>query len=247
MAVKQIMPDHVLYRSPVGKITNRNVPLLILALSLILYAVYVVEGSFCTMFGSGLLVSWCYLRFYQIHTNGSKGDMADSFAFHTFFPNVIQPPIALICNSIFAVLVKIKVCRKPIRRYDVGAGTSSISISLPGVESHDTERRRQIALKALSERLNRVEGTTSATGTSAAGATEDAGENVWPSLEEEMRGKSPSVAVPIESVHSLQTSHKDEAGAEVQQEASQQQAVSVEEDQVLVDIGSSKPSSVITQ
>ena len=28
VAVKQAMPDHVLYRSPLGKITNRNIPLL---------------------------------------------------------------------------------------------------------------------------------------------------------------------------------------------------------------------------
>ena len=34
----------------------------------------------------------------------------------------------------------------------------SISISLPGVDNHDTERRRQIALKALSDRLNKAAG-----------------------------------------------------------------------------------------
>ena len=25
-----------------------------------------VEGSYCTMFGTGLIVSWIYLRFYQV-------------------------------------------------------------------------------------------------------------------------------------------------------------------------------------
>ena len=34
----------------------------------------------------------------------------------------------------------------------------SMSISLPGVDNHDTERRRQIALKALSDRLNKAAG-----------------------------------------------------------------------------------------
>ena len=48
-----------------------------------------------------------------------------------------------------------RVCKRPVRKYDMGAASSSISISLPGVESHDTERRRQIALKALSERLHK--------------------------------------------------------------------------------------------
>ena len=43
-----------------------------------------------------------------MHGNGARGDMADSFAFATFFPNVVQPPIAVICNTIFSVLVKVR-------------------------------------------------------------------------------------------------------------------------------------------
>ena len=66
MAVKQVMPDHILYRSPVGKITNRNVPLALFATSFVLWAVGLVEGSYCTMFFTGLLVAWIYLRFYQV-------------------------------------------------------------------------------------------------------------------------------------------------------------------------------------
>ena len=66
VAVKQVMPDHILYRSPVGKITNRNVPLALFATSFVLWAVGLVEGSYCTMFFTGLLVAWIYLRFYQV-------------------------------------------------------------------------------------------------------------------------------------------------------------------------------------
>ena len=33
---------------------------------------------------------------------------------------------------------------------------SGITISIPGAESQDSERRRQIALRALSERLSKV-------------------------------------------------------------------------------------------
>ena len=179
VAVRQVMPDNIIYRSPIGKITNRNIPLFIFALALVFWALKFVEGSFVTMFGSGLIISWCYLRFYQVHSNGTKGDMADSFAFHTFFPNVLQPPVAVVCNMVFAFLVKIHVCKKPVRKYDMGSASSSISISLPGVETHDTERRRQIALKALSERLNKAEegGQGEAAGASGAAA--------WPSLEED--------------------------------------------------------------
>lgn len=84
--------------------------------------------------------------------------MADGFTFASFFPNVLQPPIAVVCNTIYEFLVKVRICRKPLRKYDVGA-PSSITISLPGTDSHDMERRRQIALKALSERLSKQEPT----------------------------------------------------------------------------------------
>lgn len=185
VAVKQVMPDHILWRSPVGKLTNRNVPLCVFLMSFVLWAVGAVEGSYCTMFGSGLVIGWIYLRFYQIHSNGSRGDMADSFGFPSFFPNVLQPPLALICNAIFGLLVKIKVCKKPVRKYDVGSA-NSISLSLPGTESHDTERRRQIALKALSERLSKAE--TNASMTSAASSSPSVS-TAWPSLEK--RAHSP--------------------------------------------------------
>jgi len=179
VAVKQAMPDHVIYRSPVGKITNRNIPLACFLLTFIMWAIGLVEGSYCTMFGSGLVISWIYLRFYQLHANGSRGDTADSFSFASFFPNVMQPPI----NACFSILVRLRICKKRVRRYDIGGGSSSgtgpaISISLPGVDNHDTERRRQIALKALKDRLSKSE-------------TQSASEsNNWPSLEDDAVGSS---------------------------------------------------------
>lgn len=164
------MPDHIIYRSPVGKITNRNIPLACFLLTFVMWAIGLVEGSYCTMFGSGLIISWIYLRFYQLHANGSRGDSADSFSFASFFPNVLQPPI----NACFGLLVRLRICKKTVRRYDMGSGSSggpAISISLPGVDNHDTERRRQIALKALKDRLSKTEQNSEA--------------NKWPSLDQE--------------------------------------------------------------
>jgi hypothetical protein len=155
VAVKQAMPDHIIYRSPLGKITNSNIPLACFVITFLMWAIGLVEGSYCTMFGSGLVISWIYLRFYQLHANATRGDTADSFSFASFFPNVLQPPI----NACFGILVKLRICKKRVRRYDVGASCSggpAISISLPGVDNHDTERRRQIALKALSDRLSKT-------------------------------------------------------------------------------------------
>merc|ERR1711972_151222 len=181
IAVKQVMPDHVLARTPLGKITNRHIPLSVFGLTFLLWAIGAVEGSYCTMFGTGLIVSWVYLRFYQVHSNGSKGDTAESSSFATLFPNVLQPGVSVISNTIFSIFVKCKICKKPVRRYDVGAPTG-ITISLPGAESQDAERRRQIALRALSERLSK--------------AGEGESEAQWPSLEgdKEGRGGSPNTA-----------------------------------------------------
>jgi len=175
MAVKQIMPDLVLAKTPLGKMTNRNIPLAVFSLTFIMWAIGMVEGSYCTMFGTGLVVSWIYLRFYQVHNNGSRGDMADSFAFKTLFPNVVQPPIGIISNVVFSLAVKCRLCKKPVRRYDVSAA-SGITISLPGAESQDSERRRQIALRALSERLSKTESPSAQ----------------WPSMDEAEKGDSPT-------------------------------------------------------
>lgn len=181
VAVKQAMPDHCIYRTPMGKITNNNVPLAAFIFSFVMWAIGLVEGSYCTMFGSGLIISWIYLRFYQLHANGTRGDTSDSFSFASFFPNVLQPPI----NACFGLLVKLRICKKRVRRYDIGAANSSgptISISLPGVDNHDTERRRQIALKALKDRLSKTEQSSEVT--------------KWPSLDDDT-STAPTNNAPI--------------------------------------------------
>merc|ERR1712179_347235 len=127
------------------------------------------------------------MGFYQVHSNGSRGDFADSFAFSTLFPNVLQPPVSVLSNTVFSLLVKCRVCKKPVRRYDVGA-PAGITISLPGSESQDAERRRQIALRALSERLSKTE----------------ASQSQWPSMEEPEKGESPTnLSVETASVGSV--------------------------------------------
>lgn len=81
VAVKQIMPDLVIVKTPLGKISNRNVPLTVFVFSIIFRAIGLLEGTYPTMFFNGLIVSWIYLRFYQKHSNGTRGDMADYFTF----------------------------------------------------------------------------------------------------------------------------------------------------------------------
>ncbi|XP_076351805.1 transmembrane protein 115 [Tachypleus tridentatus] len=191
VAVKQIMPEHVLLSTPLGKLRNRNVPLNVLLLSLVLWLVGLLRGTYPVMHTAGLLTSWAYLRFYQYHSNGTRGDMAESFTVASFFPNVLQPPIAVVSNAVFEFLVKIKLCKKPIRKYNMGSSSSSITVNLPGTDPQDAERRRQIALKALSERLSKQD------------------QSAWPSLVDddrstetkEDRGKKVTIAMPPTSPH----------------------------------------------
>ena len=81
VAVKQVMPDQVLFSSPIGKMQNKHIPLLLFFLALFANLVAVVEMTYPVLFLFGLLTSWIYLRFYQKHSNGNQGDSADKFSF----------------------------------------------------------------------------------------------------------------------------------------------------------------------
>lgn len=84
VAVHQIMPDHPIVNTKLGKLTNRNIPINVLILSTILWAVNLLDATYPLMFGSGMIVSWIYLRFFQHHSNGRRGDHSDTFKFEKF-------------------------------------------------------------------------------------------------------------------------------------------------------------------
>jgi len=63
------------------------------------------------------------------------------FFLFSFFPETVQPVLAPIFNTIFNGLVNIKLCKKPQKKYDISAPTT-ITVSLPGTDPQDAERRR---------------------------------------------------------------------------------------------------------
>uniref|UniRef100_A0A182NEK7 Transmembrane protein 115 n=1 Tax=Anopheles dirus TaxID=7168 RepID=A0A182NEK7_9DIPT len=156
VAVTQIMPDHLIARTPIGKFSNRNVPLTVVIASILLWACGLLDGTYPAMFASGLYVSWVYLRFYQRHSNGTRGDSAENFRFASFFPNVLQPFIAVIANPVYLCCLRIGLVKRLSPQQSNSSSLQSVSVHLPGVDPHDMERRRQIALKALSERLSKT-------------------------------------------------------------------------------------------
>lgn len=188
VAVKQVMPDHCLATLPLGKLRNTHIPLSLLVITILLRLLGLLPGPYPIMFGWGILVSWTYLRFYQKHTNGNRGDMADNFGFASFFPSQMQPIVSILSNSVFNALVKIKVCKKPQRRYDVSSPTT-ITVTLPGTEPHDAERRKQLALKALNDRLNKSDSAPA-----------------WPSMDDETPASPDSPAQPASIAASVASS-----------------------------------------
>lgn len=73
------------YRSiifdPLTHLCFRNIPFIVMVISLILWAVGLLDSVFPIMFNSGTFVSWIYLRFYQKHSNRGFGDGSESFTF----------------------------------------------------------------------------------------------------------------------------------------------------------------------
>lgn len=59
----------------------RNIPLTFLMMSILFWAVGLMSGSYAVMFTSGLISSFIYLRFYQHHGNGLKGNGSENFTF----------------------------------------------------------------------------------------------------------------------------------------------------------------------
>ncbi|KAL4216330.1 hypothetical protein ACF0H5_024057 [Mactra antiquata] len=175
VAVKQVMPDHVLVTSPFGKLRNTHIPLILVTFVITLRLIGALDGPYPIMFTWGVISSWVYLRFYQKHSNGNRGDMAENFSFASFFPSQVQPVISIMSNSIFAIFVKVKICKKPQRHYDVSSPTT-ITITLPGTDPQDAERRKNLAIKALNERLSKANEPTAN----------------WPSLDEDEEKSSPS-------------------------------------------------------
>lgn len=110
VTIKQMLPESVLVATSFGKLKNNHVPLCGLLMSYFFYLAGFVDGCLTLMFLYGLVISWFYLRFVQLHpSNGLRGDLSPSFDFVTFFPNVLRPPVTVVANAIHSVFVRINL------------------------------------------------------------------------------------------------------------------------------------------
>lgn len=160
VATKQIMPDNVVVDVGFLRIKQDNLPILIILITGLLFIVGLTKPTYFIMVIFGVFYSWVYLRFFQRHKNGTRGDSSSTFMFASFFPAQIQPFVAILSNTIFNLLVRIKICKPLPKRYNTAGGSQShITITIPmvknNIENSDAERRRLKALKALKERLKK--------------------------------------------------------------------------------------------
>ncbi|ESO02521.1 hypothetical protein HELRODRAFT_94619 [Helobdella robusta] len=171
VAVKQVMPEPVLFTFPNCKFQNRHIPLVLLFLVYLASVIGIVELTYPVLFTFGLLNSWVYLRFYQKHGNGYQGDSAEKFSLASFFPVLLQPVLKVPSNAIFSFLVTLKLCKKNPSSTSIftsapssptsphvlvtGSNTNTVVLNLPGTEPNDAFRQKQMALKALNSRLVR--------------------------------------------------------------------------------------------
>lgn len=148
----------------------------------------------------GFLTGWLYLRFFRISDIGAvesatggegssmKGDPSETFAFVSFFPDVFHPVLAPVCDSVYGMLVQMKLCT-PFSDSDIETATENAASrsegGLPSIMNQggggggkraEAERRRALALKALDQRLNAAAASRSAN--APAGAPEAAQEGV---------------------------------------------------------------------
>ena len=82
VAIKQIMPDWVICKICCGReLCCRDVPATLLCIVTCVNLLDFIEETYFVMFFWGLAVSWVYLRFWQKHPSGCRGDDSEHLSF----------------------------------------------------------------------------------------------------------------------------------------------------------------------
>ncbi|KAL8949198.1 MAG: hypothetical protein Q9222_004675 [Ikaeria aurantiellina] len=177
VAFKQLVPEHtVTILKGAIRIRVKYFPAIFLAANT---ASGIVLGTDTALVLAwvGFMTSWTYLRFYKKQPDLSaastgnhqlRGDASETFAFASFWPDVVQPPVAAVADGIYNAFVALRVCT-PFSVEDVEIGNQQATArgeeGLPNLLNHgesrhsrskqeDAERRRALALKALDQRLH---------------------------------------------------------------------------------------------
>ena len=162
VAFTQLIPEHqVQVLSGAFKLRIKDLPMLYVTVSNVMCIIGYTSPWILIQFG--WLISWAYLRFFQVNESGYRGDRSDAFAFVNWFPPFAHKPVQFISTTLFDLFVKIKVVQ-PWTGGDYGDLESApINGQAPpqGSSRAEAERRRAMALKALDQRLSANKGSSS--------------------------------------------------------------------------------------
>ena len=81
VAVKQTMPDMILIDLSFVRLKQDNLPFLLILASTALSIIGLTDLTYVIMLSSGVFHGWIYLRFFQKHKNGTRGDSSSTFVF----------------------------------------------------------------------------------------------------------------------------------------------------------------------
>lgn len=103
VAMKQVMPDSILLDFSFLRLKQDNLPLLLIFISLLVYLFGLTDLTYVLMMTFGVFYGWIYLRFFQKHNNGTRGDSSSSFVFarYLFIISIIFRFVLLIFFIVF--------------------------------------------------------------------------------------------------------------------------------------------------
>eukprot|EP01006_Ploeotia_vitrea_P009639 TRINITY_DN23352_c0_g1_i1.p1 TRINITY_DN23352_c0_g1~~TRINITY_DN23352_c0_g1_i1.p1 ORF type:complete len:333 (-),score=29.85 TRINITY_DN23352_c0_g1_i1:54-1052(-) len=105
----------------------------------------------------GILIGWIYLRYFQLYLSTSQdgclGDSSDSMAFHTLFPEIVQPYVKRLSGRIYPIAQPL-IQRLQARFQTNGAGSTVAAADTtasrpPRTEAEDEEARKAAGLAAM--------------------------------------------------------------------------------------------------
>ncbi|POY73830.1 hypothetical protein BMF94_3371 [Rhodotorula taiwanensis] len=162
VAFTQLIPEHqVQVFGGLFHMRVKSLPMLYVTFSNIVCVLGYQSPYILVQFG--WLVSWFYLRFFKYNDGVDfRGDRSETFAFHNWFPPLIQKYVQRLAGFAFSLAVRFKVL--PSWGIDVESGSSVLGngvtgaggasyTPVPGGQRAEAERRRQLALEALDRRM----------------------------------------------------------------------------------------------
>lgn len=186
VAFKQVVPEHriILFGMSLASLRTKDAPMLLLSAGSLLYFLEKIlfKGTstvFIVIYYQiflGVFTAWTYLRFFQ-YRDGICGDRSETFAFVTFFPEMLQYVIFFFCirlflyinmkspilrpisNSGFKLMVKLGFCSPTLNRGPLDSPLSGSSESMapqqPKTSAElDSDRRKALGLRALQMKLS---------------------------------------------------------------------------------------------